>query len=127
MTTTTQTSQTRRTHEYLIYRHGSNSANQSCCDCAPVAIVTAASREEACRTETLTAQTPARLVLDPTVSVWSNQHLSAVPRSRASAVDWNSALEIEEQRQSDATAEKADNDRAIAALERHYSKVSSWL
>ena len=27
-----------RTHEYLIYRHGSNSANQSLCDCAPVAI-----------------------------------------------------------------------------------------
>ena len=98
MTTTTQTSQTRRTHEYLIYRHGSNSANQSCCDCAPVAIVTAASREEACRTETPESPTvhdSAWLAADPSVDCWHNQYFSAVPRSRASARDWNAVLDAE--------------------------------
>ncbi len=43
-----------RTFEYLIYRKGSNSANQSCTfEWVPIAIVRAASREAAAAPATL--------------------------------------------------------------------------
>ncbi|MBW7866546.1 MAG: hypothetical protein H3C30_19295 [Candidatus Hydrogenedentes bacterium] len=63
--------------EYLIYRHGSNAANQHMCQTATVAIVEARNQEEA---KTLAAQK---------VTVYNNQHLEAVPRSRARTEDWN--------------------------------------
>ena len=75
---------------YLVYRHGSNSANQSLCDCAPVAIVTAISREEACRTESPdqpTVHDAAWLAADPSVTCWHNQYFSATPVSRARSAD----------------------------------------
>ena len=84
------TTQTRKTRDYLVYRHGSNAANQSLCDCAPVAIVTATSREEACRTdapEQPTVRDSAWLAADPSVTCWINQYFSAVPVSRARSAD----------------------------------------
>ena len=84
---------TTKTREYLVYRHGSNAANQHLCNKMPVAIVAAVSREEACRTES--PENPgvydsAWLAADSSVSCWANQRFSAIPRSRASVRDWNS-------------------------------------
>ena len=88
MTTTTQTN--KKTRDYLVYRNGSNSANQSLCNCAPVAIVTASTREEACKTdapERPTLHDSAWLAADPSVTCWHNQHFSAVPVSHARSAD----------------------------------------
>jgi hypothetical protein len=74
------------TREYLVYRHGSNAANQHLCNKMPVAIVTAVSREKACRTETLEnpgVYDSAWLAADSSVSCWANQYFSATPRQRS--------------------------------------------
>lgn len=94
--------------EYLVYRKGSNSANQSMeCGWVPIAIVFASSRDEAERTTwgdekpnvhgcpTLAAQVIAHC---GNLDVWSNQYLKAVPSSKAKAADWNSVLEADEMR-----------------------------
>jgi hypothetical protein len=83
---------------YLIYRHGSNTANQSMCNRAPVAIVEATSRDEATRTvrhdgAKLDFHAPSYLALDESVDCWANQHFTAVPQSRAKAIDWNAVAE----------------------------------
>jgi hypothetical protein len=82
---------------YLVYRNGSNSANQSMCDQMPVAIVEAPSRAAACATvrhdgARLDVHAPSYLALDESVECWANQHFTAVPRSRAKASDWNAIV-----------------------------------
>jgi len=62
---------------YLIYRHGSNRANQERCSKMPVAIVCATSRQEACR------------IAQQNVIFHANQTAEAVSESKASATDWN--------------------------------------
>jgi protein-disulfide isomerase-like protein with CxxC motif len=85
-----------QTHEYLIIRHGSNVANQGC-QRAAVAIVEATSREEAreqaargavIASDTYTAG-------EPTLTVYANQHLEAIPRSQASPSEWTAVLEAD--------------------------------
>jgi hypothetical protein len=67
--------------DYLVYRHGANAANQSVVQTSPLAIVTASSRDEAC------------LKASGHHTVYANQMLSAVPRSRARQSDWNSVVD----------------------------------
>ena len=62
---------------YLIYRHGSNRANQELCNKMAVAIVAATSRQEACR------------IAQQNVLFYPDQTAEAVPASKASRVDWN--------------------------------------
>lgn len=79
--------------QYLVIRHGSNAANQRMRAAAPVAIVTAGSRAAATETVRLDPpgkldpHSPAVLALDNEITVWANQHLTAVPVSRASKAD----------------------------------------
>lgn len=76
--------------EYLVVRHGANTANQHMRDRRPVTIVEAASIEAATRTVRplpLSLYEAAYLELDPTVDVWANQHLSAVPLAEADPAD----------------------------------------
>ncbi len=78
---------------YLIIRHGSNGANQSMREVAPVAIVEAKSREEATRTES--DGHCSWLALDERVTVYANQWLNAVPASRARIADMREADEAD--------------------------------
>lgn len=93
---------------YLIYRKGSNAANQPCTfDWVPIAIVEAESREAAEATTwgdekpnvhgcpTLAAEVVAHC---GNLDVWSNQYLKAVPESRAKASDWNAVIEADAMR-----------------------------
>lgn len=86
-----------RTTEYLIVRYGSNAANQHLCQRAPVAIVAAANQDEAKTKATkgeVLASTERNFVLETReVSCYNNQHLQAIPRSRARASEWDSVLE----------------------------------
>ena len=68
---------------YVIYRNGSNRANQSMVDRMPLCIETAPDRATACE------QAAQRF------TVYSNQYLTAKAESRASGADWNSAVENE--------------------------------
>lgn len=68
-----------KTTNYLIYRHGSNSANQSMCSKLAIAIVEATSKDSAIQ----------QAAEDHTV--YANQFLSAVAESKANREDWNSA------------------------------------
>ena len=89
--------------DYLVYRTGSNAANQPCTfEAVPIAIVRAASRAAACETTwgdvkpcaqccpTLAAEVIADC---GNLDVWPNQTLHAVPESRAKLSDWNAVLE----------------------------------
>lgn len=91
--------------QYLVYRKGSNTANQPMTfDWVPIAIVEAKSRSAAEETTwgdekpnvhgcpTLAAEVVASC---GNIDVWANQHLKAVPESRASKRDWNAVLEAE--------------------------------
>ena len=84
-------------YKYLVYRKGSNSANQSCeFGWVPIAIVEASSREKAEETSwhgerptvhgcpSLAATV---LVSAGNIDFWSNQYAKAVPLSRASKAD----------------------------------------
>lgn len=73
-----------RTTTYVLFRKGANGANQSLCDRAPVAIVVAASKAEAEQCDHDGSPHASAFVrLAPHVSVWANQHIEAVPLSRA--------------------------------------------
>jgi hypothetical protein len=77
--------------QYLVYRHGSNAANQPMRDRAPVAIVEARTRDDATACA-YSVDDPriadhAYCILARHVSVWANQRLSAVPVSRAPKAD----------------------------------------
>lgn len=74
---------------YLIYRHGSNAANQSMCNAMPVCIVDAASRQGAI---------DAVRANHPEITVYANQYLTAIPKSRVSEQTWNEQLEYDAQR-----------------------------
>jgi hypothetical protein len=67
---------------YLIYRHGSNRANQELCNKLPVAIVAATSRQEACR------------IARQSVIFYANQTAEAIPESKANATDWDFVCEV---------------------------------
>lgn len=82
---------------YLIYRHGSNGANQSMCNKMPVAIVTAESKQ---------AAKDAVALERPEITVYANQFLSAIPESTAPVGDWNAQLEYDMQRLSWAADEE---------------------
>lgn len=85
-----------KTHMYLVYRHGSNSANQHLRNKMPVAIIDASSRAQACETERPENPTIADsswLRLDKSVDCWANQSFSAVPVSKAPVAD---VREVEE-------------------------------
>jgi len=103
------TKQAKQLHEYLLYRTGSNSANQSCTfEPVPIAIVKASSREDA-QESTWGDQEPtihgcptvaAQVVAScGNLDVWSNQTLHAVPRSKAKKSDWDAVLELDQERQ----------------------------
>lgn len=71
---------TKPARNYLVYRHGSNAANQSMCEKMPVAIVEADSAAEACDASGEDAH------------CYNNQWLSAVAEYHAPAADWDSVL-----------------------------------
>ena len=66
-----------RTTNYLIYRHGSNSANQSMTNKMAIAIMPAVSKDAAIWRA------------GAYHTVYGNQFLSAVPESKANREDWN--------------------------------------
>lgn len=66
---------------YVVYRHGSNAANQSLCNKRIVGTVTAGNRGEACR------------LMARKVTVYCNQWLSAVPASRLGEAEKRIAYE----------------------------------
>lgn len=66
---------------YIVYRHGSNAANQSMTQVMAVGIWEAASRAEATQ----------RAAVDPAVVVYANQYLEARPYSRSSHADQEDA------------------------------------
>lgn len=66
---------------YVVYRHGSNAANQSLCNKRIVGTVTAGNRGEACR------------LMARKVTVYRNQHLEAVPFSQLGKTDQRIAYE----------------------------------
>ena len=73
--------------DYLIYRHGSNAFNQSMTQAMAVAIVNDAPNETEARRfagESI-----------PAASCYNNQHLEAVPVSRAKRVDVNAVCEAD--------------------------------
>lgn len=97
--------------KYLVYRTGSNAANQPMTLApVPIAIVQATSPDKACETTwgderpsihgcpTLAAEV---LHHCGNLEVWANQSLHAVPESRAKLTDWNAVLEADSLRPSD--------------------------
>ena len=71
---------------YVVIRHGSNAANQSMTPRMAVGIVTARSRKEA------------QEIAEGTYDCYNNQHLELISESKASAADWNEAVEMDEAR-----------------------------
>jgi hypothetical protein len=69
--------------QYIIYRSGSNSANQPLCNLTVVCQVEAKSQTTAIKTAKK----------DYSISVYANQSLEAVPASRCSKSDCQSAWE----------------------------------
>jgi hypothetical protein len=63
--------------KYLVYRHGSNSANQSMRQTMPLAIIEAKSKSEA------------RQIAEEYHTFYANQSSEAIAESKASAKDWN--------------------------------------
>lgn len=94
-------------YKYLVYRVGSNAANQPMTfEPVPIAIVEAKNRRAAVRRGYSGGGGPKSvhdcLFLDPDgeivaqvgdLSVYANQYLYALPRSKASKRDWNAVLE----------------------------------
>lgn len=74
--------QTPAKKNYLIYRHGSNAANQSMCNKAPVAIVNEAETSD-----------EAERIAAKHLTVYANQFLSAVEEGEADIDDWNAVCE----------------------------------
>lgn len=69
--------------QYVVFRHGCNSANQSMVPVAPVGIWETETRQEALD------------IAAEQVVVFNNQHLTAKPASRCSAADNNAAVEAD--------------------------------
>jgi len=66
--------------KYLIYRHGSNAANQRMCQTMPLAIIEAENKLKA------------RVIAEDYHTFYSNQSSEAIAESHASAKDWNQVL-----------------------------------
>ena len=66
---------------YVVYRHGSNAANQSACNKMIVGTIKASNRGEACR------------LMARKVMMYRNQWLSAVPASRLGKAEKRIAYE----------------------------------
>ncbi len=81
--------------QYLIYRYGSNAANQPMCNKEAVAIVEAKSKAKATRRDDSGLNPEGDIVaaISDGVTVYANQSLEAVAESRASIRDWNYVLE----------------------------------
>jgi hypothetical protein len=99
---------------YLIYRHGSNAANQSMTPTAVVCSVEAKDQTEA-----------VKLAADR-VTVYNNQRLEAIPASKCSKEDNRQAFEAnlaieEEDRQWDDIARDVDQSEASEYAVRRYS------
>ena len=62
---------------FLVYRNGSNAANQSMCNRMPVAIVEASDEHEAIE------------IAAENVTFYNNQHGEAVAEEEADGDDWN--------------------------------------
>ena len=77
------------TFAYLVYRVGSNAANQSMTHEMPLAIVDAPNREAACQAVQDSGE----------FTVYANQHLKAVPLSKAKKVDWEYLRDLDAQEQ----------------------------
>ena len=71
---------------YVIYRHGSNKANQSMCNKAPVAVLEAPSRKAA-------IEQAFELKNSGRFTVYNNQFLSAASRSQVPTDEFNAACE----------------------------------
>lgn len=94
---------TTKTRQYLVYRVGSNAANQSrTLAPKPIAIVEAENRTAAASTSWQGRKPSiddcpslaAKIVASGgNLDVWSNQHVYAVPRSAAKMSDWNAVLQ----------------------------------
>lgn len=67
--------------DYVILRHGSNSANQSMTEVMPLTIIRARSRDAA------------KKAAWELFTVYNNQFLEAIPESRASKQDWDTAAQ----------------------------------
>jgi hypothetical protein len=67
---------------FLIYRNGSNAANQSMCDRMAVAIVAANDAQEA------------RAIAEENVLFYANQTSEAVTEEEADADDWNEVSQL---------------------------------
>lgn len=99
----------RKTTSYLVYRTGSNSANQPMTDeSIPIAIVEATSRGKACEItwgdkEPTVHGCPSLksnvVASAGNMDVWGNQTLHAIPQSLAKASDWNWVLESDAMRE----------------------------
>ena len=72
-----------KSNKFLVYRHGSNLANQHMCNKMPVAIVEAGDHGEACE----------KALEEENVSCYANQYLTAVPENKADPDDWNQVCE----------------------------------
>ena len=70
--------------QYLIYRHGSNAANQSMTPVMTVCSIEAKSRAEA-----------VQMALESGVTCYNNQRLEARPASRCSREDCQAVFELE--------------------------------
>ena len=79
---------------YVVYRYGSNAANQSRCNKRIVGTVKAGSRAEACR-----------LMADE-VTVYRNQWLSAVPASKVGKTDRMIATKLDAWRAAECAAQR---------------------
>lgn len=72
---------TAKTRQYVIYRSGSNAANQSMTNEAiPVFLV-----------ESVSVAAAIKSAMDAGVTCYANQHMTAKPSSRVSRRDWDSA------------------------------------
>jgi hypothetical protein len=83
--------------QYLIYRHGSNAANQSMCGKLPIDIIEAASKGEAIR------------IAGENHTCYANQFFSAVCESRAKHDDWCCVCEEKAMHARDQECEDAMN------------------
>ena len=74
------------TRKYVVYRLGSNAANQSFCNRAPVAVVEAETWRQA-------VDLAERTLPWSVVGCWNNQTLTAEPFSKCSRADRDNAYE----------------------------------
>lgn len=113
---------------YLIYRTGSNAANQPMTfEPVPIAIVQAPNRDAACEHVECERKDCAFVAQSINTTVYANQHLHAVPRSKANPTDWDSVLAednerlvLEEQSESEQSQMQAELAAERAEFYEHF-------